>query len=174
MGIRNPSMHRWKIRHQGLHERPQTNPFVKPSASNWSRFHPFTLVEAKMWRFIRKNPYWLPSINATSNSITDLLTRLNYCTSQTQKWVQEISDILCHKNWKFLMGSSDIPKKLNPDVIRSVIRHNRSVDPKRLLDFFIWSKTKVGTLKDLEVVSILVVSLCIEVLICLLVILLIV
>ncbi|KAF4384231.1 hypothetical protein F8388_001469 [Cannabis sativa] len=112
-----------------------------------------------MWRLIPKKLYWLPTRSATPNPIVDARTSIKYCSTQSQSSVKEICNILTQKNWKFLMDSSYIPNKLNPKLIRSVIRHNRLVEPKRLLDFFIRSETKKGTSQDLEVLSLLSISL---------------
>lgn len=83
--------------------------------------------------------------------------------TQNEDSVREITTLLNSHNWQALMESSDIPKKLNTDVIRSVILQNQVGDPKRLLNFFYWSQHKMGTSnaqQDLDVLSALAVNLC--------------
>ncbi|RVX08363.1 Pentatricopeptide repeat-containing protein [Vitis vinifera] len=49
--------------------------------------------------------------------------------TQNEDSVREITTLLNSHNWQALMESSDIPKKLNTDIIRSVILQNRWVTP---------------------------------------------
>nr|POF12468.1 hypothetical protein CFP56_64084 [Quercus suber] len=60
---------------------------------------------------------------------------LNFCTfshsqsqtstKQNEDTVNEISAMLKQMNWQCLIESSDIPKKLNPEVVRSVLLQNK-------------------------------------------------
>ncbi|KAL5836403.1 hypothetical protein ACOSQ4_015900 [Xanthoceras sorbifolium] len=64
-----------------------------------------------------------------------------------QEAVREITNILRDSNnkdnWKLLLESSDVSRKLNADVIGSVLLHNRAdCDPNRLLRFFYWAELK--------------------------------
>ncbi|KAL5838790.1 hypothetical protein ACOSQ3_015959 [Xanthoceras sorbifolium] len=65
----------------------------------------------------------------------------------TREAVREITNILRDSNnkdnWKLLLESSDVSRKLNADVIGSVLLHNRAdCDPNRLLRFFYWAELK--------------------------------
>ncbi|XWS31095.1 hypothetical protein CRYUN_Cryun23aG0048100 [Craigia yunnanensis] len=63
-----------------------------------------------------------------------------------QDTVIQITGILSRNNWHLLMDSSDIPTKLKPYVIRSVIHQNQTAaDPTRLLEFFLWYQRQIGT-----------------------------
>ena len=118
-----------------------------------------------MWRFIRITPnrllvLLLPPI--PRHGITNYVSAHSFCSSKTLDSVQRITGILNHNsNWLPLMESSDIPSILNPGVVRSVISHYCASKPKKLINFFLWSQTKMGNnLKDLDLFSFLVVSLC--------------
>ncbi|KAH7867442.1 hypothetical protein Vadar_033464 [Vaccinium darrowii] len=74
--------------------------------------------------------------------------------------VQQITTILKQKNWKFLLDSSHVAQTLNPDVIRSVLHQYKSIDSKRLLSFFNWSTSQMGTPQNLSSFSILAIVLC--------------
>ncbi|GMH16711.1 hypothetical protein Nepgr_018552 [Nepenthes gracilis] len=52
--------------------------------------------------------------------------------------VRQISEFLKHSNWKLLLQSSDLSKKINPELVGSVLHQNRFSDPTRLLSFFYW------------------------------------
>ncbi|KAF3612383.1 putative 50S ribosomal protein L18, chloroplastic-like isoform X1 [Capsicum annuum] len=87
------------------------------------------------------------------------------CNSQlpqnNQILVQELTQILKNKKWKRLIQSSGLKKKLNPDVVRSILhQHQLTNHLERLLSFFQWSKHKVGIQSDLEIHSFLAVLLC--------------
>ncbi|PQQ18113.1 pentatricopeptide repeat-containing protein [Prunus yedoensis var. nudiflora] len=96
-----------------------------------------------------------------------LVISIKYCSSQSETCkqdedtVREISTILKHNDWHFALNSSDLPKKLNPHVVRAVLQQNHQVgDPKRLLSFFIWTDTHIGVPQNLHSFSILAVALC--------------
>lgn len=79
-----------------------------------------------------------------------------------QDTVKQITNIINQNNWQLLLYNSDIPKKLKPDVVRSVILQSGSNhDPRRLHSFFHWSERHMGTpLHDLDLLCFLVLSLC--------------
>uniref|UniRef100_A0A803N7D6 Pentatricopeptide repeat-containing protein n=1 Tax=Chenopodium quinoa TaxID=63459 RepID=A0A803N7D6_CHEQI len=87
-------------------------------------------------------------------------TTLKISNGENGETVEEISKLLKHNNWSILMGSSDIIKKLNPDVVQSVLHHNQFSDPIRLLGFFNWSHSQLGIHHNLFSFSILAVLLC--------------
>ncbi|KAI6675781.1 hypothetical protein NL676_003687 [Syzygium grande] len=72
----------------------------------------------------------------------------------------EIAAILHHHDWELLLRSSDLPQRLNPDVVLSVLCQNQVRDPKRLLSFFRWSDSFLGRPQNLHSFSILAVLLC--------------
>ncbi|GAB2240991.1 hypothetical protein Droror1_Dr00021509 [Drosera rotundifolia] len=75
--------------------------------------------------------------------------------------VRRISNLLKHSNWKPLIESSDIPYKLTPHLVGSVLRHNRtSSDPTRLLGFFYWCDSRLGLRQHLQFHSLLALLLC--------------
>ncbi|MCD7460337.1 hypothetical protein HAX54_043330 [Datura stramonium] len=75
--------------------------------------------------------------------------------------VQEITEILKYKKWKKLIKSANLRKKLNPDVVRSVLYQDQLGNHlERLLSFFQWSKHKVGIQSDLNIHSFLAARLC--------------
>ncbi|GMQ09545.1 hypothetical protein CsSME_00052877 [Camellia sinensis var. sinensis] len=81
-------------------------------------------------------------------------------SKENEDTVRQITSILTHNNWQFLLESSYLPQKLNPDVIRSVLHQNMAGDPKRLLGFFNWSSHQMGTPQNLNSFSILAIVLC--------------
>uniref|UniRef100_A0A5B7BMF1 Pentatricopeptide repeat-containing protein n=1 Tax=Davidia involucrata TaxID=16924 RepID=A0A5B7BMF1_DAVIN len=115
-----------------------------------------------MWRLCQRRPLVLTHQNVTTK--TRPLPHRHYCSSQltqqNEDSVREITTILKCNNWRALLDSSDVPKKLNPDVVQTVLHQNQVGDSKRLLDFFYWVEHKMGTHQDLNILSILAVNLC--------------
>ncbi|KAK1303856.1 Pentatricopeptide repeat-containing protein [Acorus calamus] len=85
--------------------------------------------------------------------------------TETEALAARIRDILRRDQWRPIIASSDVPTKLNPDAVLSVISSRTddevTPNPKRLLDFFYWSRTHMGGVpQKLDSYSILAVRLC--------------
>jgi leucine-rich PPR motif-containing protein len=114
--------------------------------------------------FARRNRNVIAKAKAT-RYVVHHSKSFNFCTSQTSKQseegtVKEILAALKQSNWQYLMESSGMPKKLNPEVVRSVLYQNQVNDPKRLLHFFDWSASVMGVPQNLNSFSILAIALC--------------
>ncbi|XP_052207091.1 pentatricopeptide repeat-containing protein At5g61990, mitochondrial-like [Diospyros lotus] len=77
-----------------------------------------------------------------------------------ERLAEEIAQILKFQNWNLLLEQSDIPKRLNADVVRTVLDKHQVGDPNRLLNFFSWYERKMGAVQDLNILAKLAVPLC--------------
>ncbi|GMP87347.1 hypothetical protein CsSME_00039756 [Camellia sinensis var. sinensis] len=106
-----------------------------------------------MWRFSQRKSHILTPKTRLSS--------LAFHQQQNQDLVDEIITILKRNKWIHLLDLSEIPKRLNLDVVRYVLHQNQvGLDSTRLLNFFRWYEHKLGSIKDLDTMSILVVNLC--------------
>ncbi|GMP23710.1 hypothetical protein CsSME_00001212 [Camellia sinensis var. sinensis] len=105
-----------------------------------------------MWRFSQRKSHILTPKTRLSS--------LGFHQQQNQDLVDEITTKFKRDKWIHLLDLSEIPKKLNLDVVRIVLPQNQvGLDSTRLLNFFRWYEHKLGSIKDLDTMSILVVNL---------------
>uniref|UniRef100_A0A9I9D266 Pentatricopeptide repeat-containing protein n=1 Tax=Cucumis melo TaxID=3656 RepID=A0A9I9D266_CUCME len=74
--------------------------------------------------------------------------------------VREFSMILKRKDWVILLNNEDSLRKLNPEVVCSVLQKSEIDDSVRLQNFFYWSSSKMSTPQNLLSYSILAIRLC--------------
>ncbi|KZV21767.1 pentatricopeptide repeat-containing protein mitochondrial-like [Dorcoceras hygrometricum] len=87
--------------------------------------------------------------------------RYSHSPGEIEVTAAEITRILKHNNWQFLLESSHIPQRLNYDVVNTVLQRTHfSIHPRRLLDFYRWSNQHLGNPQNLPSLSILALVLC--------------
>jgi len=56
----------------------------------------------------------------------------------------------CSGDWKLAIAASDLPSRLSPAALSSLLRRRNSsphLHPKLLLDFFYWSRTRLSSVR---------------------------
>ncbi|KAG0452828.1 hypothetical protein HPP92_025492 [Vanilla planifolia] len=104
----------------------------------------------------KPSPFALSLLSVSTSGI------IKESRAEAEALAREISGILSGaKNWRTLVMASDIPSRLTPEVLSTVLRQRpREFDVRLLLDFFNWACSRLGLPPKPDSFALLAIHLC--------------